>query len=55
MAFSYLYHVCQGTQEGISLIALQNFNLYSIYMTEIHPLNRFIRSLKARVSLTKQD
>lgn len=55
IAFFYLHHVCQGTHKGISLFALPNFNLYTIYMKKIHPLDMFILSLKARVSLAKQD
>lgn len=44
--------IMSGTEKGISLFALPNFNLYSMYMKKIHPLNMFILSLRA---LEKQD
>lgn len=40
-----------GTEKGILVFALPNFNLCSIYMKKIHSLYRFIHSLKAHVSL----
>lgn len=55
MHFYYLTHSCQGTQQGtFTQVPCQTFISRTSYMTETHPSDWFILSLKACVYLTSQ-